>query len=67
MPGVSGPFEEHDLLVRPRDLPDVRRPDVGMSHLPENCRKKDPSLLVDLTASEAISKRVGFAKTVHKS
>ena len=42
--------EEHDLPVWPRYLPDVRGPDVRVSHLPEDCRETDPSLLDDQLA-----------------
>ena len=42
---MFGPIEEYDLFVRPRYLPDVRRPNVRMSHLSQNCGKTNPTLL----------------------
>lgn len=45
LPGVHGPSEEHDIPVRPRHLPDVRRPDARVSDLPEADREANPSVL----------------------
>lgn len=44
--GVPGPAEEHDLPVRPRHLPAVRRPNERVPHLPQSHRAPHPPLLV---------------------
>ena len=46
VPGVPGPSEEHDLPLRARDLPDVRRPHVRVPHLPQDRRAPHPPLLI---------------------
>lgn len=45
MPGVPGPAEEHDLPMRARHVPDVRRPHRRVPHLPQAGREADPALL----------------------
>ena len=45
VPGLPRPFEEYDLLVRPRNLSDVRRSDVRVSDLQEDRREENPALL----------------------
>ena len=45
VPRVSGPAEEHDIFVRPRHLPDVRRQDGRVPYLPQTCRETNPRLL----------------------
>lgn len=45
MPGVPGPAEEHDLPVRARHVPDVRRPHRRVPHLPQAGREANPALL----------------------
>jgi hypothetical protein len=37
--------EEHDIPVWTRDVSDVRRPDVRVSHMPEDGRAENSSLL----------------------
>ncbi len=37
--------EEHDIPVWARDVSDVRRPDVRVSHMPEDSRAEDFALL----------------------
>lgn len=45
MPDLPGPAQEHDLPMRPRDVPDVRRPDRRLPHLPQAGRETHPTLL----------------------
>lgn len=42
---VPGPAEEHDLHVRPRHLPAVRRPNERVPDLPQSHRAPNPPLL----------------------
>ncbi len=37
--------EEHDIPVWTRDVSDVRRPDVRVSHMPEDGRAENSALL----------------------
>ncbi|KAG6439873.1 hypothetical protein O3G_MSEX001164, partial [Manduca sexta] len=45
VPDMPGPAEEHDLPVRARHVPDVRRPHHRVSHLPQAGREAHPPLL----------------------
>lgn len=45
MSDLPGPAEEHDLPVRARHVPDVRRPDHRVPHLQEAGREADPAVL----------------------
>lgn len=45
MPGLSGPFEKHDLSMRTWHLPNVRRPDVGVSNMSQSGRQTYSTLL----------------------
>ena len=47
VPRVPGPVEEYDLPLRTRDLPDVRGPDVRMSHLSEDGGEAHSPILVN--------------------
>ena len=48
LPGVHGSTEEHDIPVRPRHVPDVRRSDARVPHLPQTDREEDPALLTEI-------------------
>ena len=50
MPRVPGPVEEHDLPLRARNLPDVRRQDVRVPHLSQDGGEAHPLVLVNKTA-----------------
>jgi len=43
--GVPGSFEKHDLPVRTRHLPNVRRPDVGVSNMSQGGRQANSAVL----------------------
>ena len=58
MPSLFGPAEEYDIPLRPRDLSNVRRPDVRMSNLPKSRREKDSTLLDPRTADTLMIKNV---------
>lgn len=45
VPGLSGPSEKHDLPVRTWHLPNVRRPDVGVSNMSQGGRQTYSTLL----------------------
>ena len=45
MPGVSGQTEEHDLPLRPRNLPDVRGQNERVSDMQENSGEENITLL----------------------
>lgn len=45
MPDLPRPAQEHDIPVRARDVPDVRRPHHRVSHLSQAGREADPTLL----------------------
>lgn len=45
VPSLPGSLEEHDIPLRPWNLPNVRRPDVRMSDMPEGGRQTDFTLL----------------------
>ena len=52
--GLSGQAEEHDLPLRPWNLPDVRRQNERVSDLQENCGEKNITLLAGLQNSPDI-------------
>lgn len=45
VPGLSGSSEKHDLPMRTRHLPNVRRPDVGVSNMSQGSRQTYSALL----------------------
>lgn len=64
--GVFGSAEEYDLSLRSRHLPDVRRQNVRMSHLQENCGETNLTILDELlfflpTETMIIYSKVMFA------
>lgn len=45
MPDLLRPIEEHDIPMRPRHVPDVRRPHHGVPYMPEASREAHSTLL----------------------
>jgi hypothetical protein len=43
--GLHGPIAQHDLPLRSRNVPNVRRSHVRVPDLPEGSRKTHPALL----------------------
>ncbi len=46
VPGVHGSAAQHDLPVRPRHVPNVRRSHVRVPHLPQSRREAHSPLLI---------------------
>lgn len=46
MPYLPGPAEKHDLPLRARHVPDVRRPDHSVPYLPQASRETHSPLLI---------------------
>lgn len=55
---LSGPFKEHDLPMRSRYVPDVRRPDVGVSDMPEGSRQAYFTLLDKRQENKQTNKKI---------
>ena len=64
MPRVPGQAEEHDLPLRSRHVSDVRRQDVRVPNLQENCREENTALLN--TVLQVISHSVLIIEVNHK-
>lgn len=47
VPGLHGSSAQHDFLVRPWNVSDVRRPHVRVPHLPQIRREAHPIVLKD--------------------
>lgn len=53
--GMLGSFEKHDIPVRSRTLPNVRRPNVRMSNLQKSRRKENTVILANMFGNLILS------------